>query len=119
MKGKKGQMVLYVLFFMLAIVIITMAAVMAPMGVLFNSKMYEAGEDILDRAQPSIDSISDSAVRTQINNSISAAKSAGATNININANIFQYSWIPIVFITAIVIFLQARRLIEVGAGGFI
>lgn len=116
---KKGQAVLYVFWFIAAIIIITIAAVLAPMGVLFNTKMLTAGEDILNKAQSDIDGIQDADVQASVNATVAAAKSAAATNINVNANMFQYSWVLILIITGIIVFLQARQLIEVGAGGFI
>ncbi len=119
MTNKKAQAVLFVYFFISAIIIVTIAAVFAPMGVLFNSKMYAAGDDILARAQADIDDIHDTAVRTQINDTISAAKAAGQNNIDVNASIFQYGWVFVLILTGLIVFLQTRRLIEIGAGGFI
>lgn len=118
-QNKKAQAVLYVFFIITAIIIVTIAAVLAPMGVLFNTKMYAAGEAILEDAQPDIDNINDANIRAAVNSSVAAAKQAGSTSITVNSSIFQYSWILILLITGLVVFLQARRLIEVGAGGFI
>lgn len=119
MRNKKGQAVLYVYFIITAIIIITIAAVLAPMGVRFNAAMYAAGEDILEDSKADIDSISDNSIRAQVNDTIYAALNAGANNIEVNAQIFQYSWVIVLILTVVVVFLNARRLVEVGAGGFI
>jgi hypothetical protein len=119
MKSKKGQAVLYVYFIITAIIIVTIAAVLAPMGVRFNAAMYAAGEDILEDSKADIDAIQDNAVRKQVNATVEAALDAGANNIEVNAQIFQYSWVIVLILTAVVVFLNARRLVEVGAGGFI
>lgn len=116
---KKGQAVLYVFWFITAVIIVTIAAVLAPMGVLFNTKMLQAGEDILDKSLDEINAIDDVTVKAAVNDTVLAAKNAGTTNINVNANFFQYSWVIILLITGVITFLQARRLIEVGAGGFV
>jgi hypothetical protein len=117
--SKKAQAVLFVYFFITAVIIVVIAAVLAPMGVLFNTKMYEAGEDILARAQADIDNIQDATVQGQINDTIDAALDAGQNNIDVNAAIFQYGWVFVLILTGLIVFMQTRRLIEVGAGGFI
>jgi len=119
MMNKRGQAVLYIYFFIAAIIIVVIAAVLAPMGVLFNSEMYEAGEDIMLKSQDSIADIDNVAVREQINASIQAGLDAGVNNIEVNAAIFQYSWVIVILLTGLIVFMQSRKLIEVGAGGFI
>jgi predicted PurR-regulated permease PerM len=119
LKQRKAQAVLYVVFFISAVIIIIIGAVVAPLGVSFSTKMYTAGENILNDAQPDINAIQDSEVREAVNSTIAAAKDAASTNINVSANMFQYSWIFFVIITALIVFLSARKLIEVGQGGFI
>lgn len=117
--NKKGQAVLFVYFFISAIIIVIIAAVFAPMGVLFNTKMYQAGEDILLRSQDEIKGIHDLTVQAQINDTISVALDAGTNNIDVNAAIFQYGWVFVLILTGLIVFLQTRRLVELGAGGFI
>lgn len=119
MFGKRGQVVLYIYFFIAMIILVTIAAVLAPMGVRFNSAMYTAGEGILADAQPDIDAIQDASIRTAINESVTAAKSAGQNNVEVNAAIFQYSWVLVLILIAVILFIQSRRLIEVGRGGFV
>lgn len=119
MKSKKGQAVLYVYFFIAAIIIVTIAAVFAPMGVLFNSKMYTAGESIMLKAQDEISGIQDASVRASINETVQQALDAGQNNIEVNAAIFQYGWVFVLILTGLIVFLQTRRLVEVGAGGFV
>lgn len=117
--NKKAQAVLYVYFIIAAVIIVTIAAIFAPMGVLFNTKMYTAGEDILADAQDEIELIQDASVKAAVNDTVQSAKDAATVNINTNANIFQYGWVAVILLTGIIIFMQTRRLIEVGAGGFI
>lgn len=114
---KKAQVTQYIVWFILAILIITITAVLAPMGVLFNTKMYTEGESILNRALPDINAISDSSVRTSVNDTVQAALAAGENNIEVNSNLFQYSWIFVLVLTAIFIFMQTRILVEFRTGG--
>lgn len=117
LKGKKGFVWLYVSFMIFAVVIVLIAGVLAPMGVLMNTKFMEAGLDILERTQDDINDINDANIRNSINQSIQDALDAGTENIEVQADIFQYSWIFVVVLGAIIVFLAARRLVEYGYGG--
>lgn len=117
--NRRGQVTFYISFMIAAIFIILVAAFFAPMGVRFNTEMYLAGEKILNNTQESINDIADDTIREQINASIEVAKAAQVTNISVNASLFQYSWILVLAALAIIIFLQTRRMVEFGAGGFI
>lgn len=118
-KNKKAQATLYIYFIIAAIIIVVIAAVLAPMGVQFNTAMYEAGEEILLDSQPYIDAIDDASVRASINGTVHTALDAGTNNVEVNAAIFQYGWVLVLILTGVVVFLQTRRLIEYGAGGFV
>jgi len=115
----RGVVAYYLTFFIMAVIIITIAAVLAPMGVLFNTKMYAAGEGILLMANDSIADINDATVREAIYNVTNAAFSASKMNIEVNADIFQYSWVLIICLVGLVIFLFTRRTVEFAGGGFV
>lgn len=113
---KKAQAVLYIYFILAAVILIAIAAVFAPMGVLFNTKMYTAGEDILQKSLDEINNIQDDEVRASVTATVNAALDAGENNIEVNAGIFQYSWVIILIVTGVIFFLNSRRLIETGQG---
>lgn len=114
--NKKGVVTLMIVFFISAIVIVLISSVLAPLGVLFNTKMYEAGDMILAYAQEDLDSISDANISSQIDSTIQEARDAGITNIEVNSDIFQYGWVIVLVLAAIVVFLFSRQLVEYGAG---
>ena len=115
--SKKAQVSIYVAFIFTALVIIVITAVLAPMGVLFNAKMYEAGEDLLLKGNESISNIRDDEVREAVLSTIDKAFLAQQNNIEINADIFRFSWIFILGLTALVVFLFTRKLVETTGGG--
>lgn len=115
--NKRGQVFLYVVWFFTAIIVLIVAAVAAPMGVQFNSALYAAGEQILLDANNSIQSINDTAVRTRVNAMLTDALAAQENNIEVNAGIFQYSWIFVLILTMVVVFLFTRQTVEFGQGG--
>jgi len=119
--NKKGQVSSYIVWFIGAIFIITIGAFIAPLGANFNTQMYLAGEDILERTEPDIADINDVAIRTQINASLQSAKASAGHNIEINLNVFEYSWVLFLVISTMIIFVGTRQLIEFqgSGGGFI
>lgn len=118
-KGKKGNVSLYLVFIITALVIILIAAVLAPMGVLVNVKLYAAGEQILLDANESIASIQDTDVRSAVYSDVGAALDSAENNIEVNANIFQYSWVFVLLLTGLVLFIFTRSLTEINRGGII
>jgi predicted PurR-regulated permease PerM len=109
---KRGNITLYITFIMLAVVIIVIAAFVAPMGVRFTSEMYAAGEKIMLDANSTIQKINNSEVRGRITNITGLALDAAESNIEINSNMFRYSWIIVLALGALIIFLYTRSLTE-------
>lgn len=116
MKSRKGQVAIYITFMFVAMLIVLIAAVLAPLGVRFNSEAYVAGEDILLRANGTIAQIQNDTVRQSILSGTQEGLDAVEDNININNSIFKYGWVIVVFLTALIVFLFTRRLTEVNRG---
>lgn len=114
--NKRGTVTLYFTFMVTAILVIAIAAFLVPTGIRLNSALYAAGDDIIADSMPDINSISDTATRTQLNETLTAARAAAANNIQVNADIFRYSWILVLGLTALVVFLFTRRLTEINQG---
>ena len=106
-------------FIVLALLIVTISGVLAPMGVLFNTEMYKAGEMILNQSNGSISDIQNTEIKQQIGDNIKSATDATMTNIEVNSDIFQYGWVLMLALIAIVLFLMSRQMVEVGRGGVI
>ena len=92
-KNKKASIAIYFSFIVMAILIVVIAAVLAPMGVLLNTEFYAIGEDILLDANESIADINDATVRSNVYNMLDQAFAAQENNIEVNSDIFQYSTI--------------------------
>lgn len=120
-RRKDGVIMLYITFFIVAILVITLAAVIAPMGVRFNTVMYEAGEQLLIDSNATLAQINNTEVQTELYGAIDEALDSAQTNIDINTDIFQYGWIVVLILVFLIIFIFTRRTVEVqgGAGGFI
>ena len=103
---------------MIATIIIIVAAVLAPAGVMLNTKLYEAGEKIYLKTNSSLN-ISNPEVSASVQDNINGGLDALHTNIDINADLFQYSWVPMVVLSAIVLFVFVLRVKEISGGGLI
>lgn len=117
MKNKKGSIVIYFAVLVAATLIIVFTAVLAPAGVLMTSELYAAGEQILLDANESISSINDPVVRGQLQNATAAALDAGEFNIEVNSDLYQYSWIIVLILTGFIGFLFTRSMVERQVGG--
>lgn len=116
---KKSSVVIYFVFLITVLVIIVITAVFAPMGVLINSELYQAGEDIMLEANESINNIDDASVRASVLATVDAGFDAQQNNIEVNANLFQYGWIFVIILSGIVVFLFTRRIVEIQQGGIV
>lgn len=116
MKSKKSQITMYIFFILIACALIALAALVVPMGILFNSEMYAASEDIMLDANATIQTISDPNVKANLTSAFANSLAAAQNNIEIQNQIFKYSWIVVLAISAIVLFLNLRRIVEFGPG---
>ena len=119
---KKGQVTQYILFFAIALVIIVIASIFAPMGTLFNIQLLEAGEDILLQAQDDVAGIQDATIRAQVNETLNGAIDSAVNNIAVNNSVFQWGWVAVVLVFFITLFIITRKQVEVSqqfGGGFV
>lgn len=115
--NKKSSVTLYLVFLVVGIMIILIAAFAAPLGILINTQLFLAGEQILDDSNSSIMSIKDANVRNSILGTVQSAKDNTENNIEVIGSMYQYAWVVFLVLTAIIIFLYTRSLVEVRGGG--
>lgn len=113
---KKGQATFFVSWIILAIVITIIAALIIPFGTLFTVEAYKGGEMVWNLTEPRISAIQDTQVRNSITTAVQEAKDATQTSIDMETDIYQYSWVIMLIVLALVAFLYTRRSVEVGGG---
>lgn len=116
--NKRGVVSIYLSLIFLVIIIICIAAVVAPLGARFITEMYLAGDQIMRDTNSSIQGIMNSQIREQVQTNLDAAVEAQGHNIDVNIYFFRYSWILVIGLGALVAFIQTRALVEV-SGGFV
>jgi len=107
----------YIIFMVFSILILIIAAVLVPLSIRMNTEFTAAGARIINSSMEKIDAIDDATIRTELRGAMTDAISASAENIEIQAAIFQYSWIIIVVIMGLFLFLYTRQLVEYQQGG--
>lgn len=116
--GKKSQILIYISWFIVALLIIVITAVLAPAGVMFNTKMYEAGEKIYLKTNSSMN-ISNTEVNARVQNVLNAGFDNLETNIDISGDLFQYGWILLLVISTLSVFIYVLRIKEIQGGGYV
>ncbi|QGH73218.1 MAG: hypothetical protein [Siphoviridae sp. ctjeG17] len=114
--NKKGVLSYMIAFFIVAIFIVFITAVLSPMGVQFSTSAYKAGESIMLGANSTIQGIQNDTIRNEIQATLNGALGATQDNIDINSAMFQYGWIFVLIACALTIFLFARQNVEIGGG---
>jgi hypothetical protein len=108
-KNKKGQVAFYFIFLFIASIVILIGAVASPFGARLATEFYSAGEDLLIDTQTGvIPNIQDEGVRNALNDTFTSAVSSAETNITIATGLYQYSWVFVLVLVGIVIYLYAR-----------
>lgn len=116
-KTKKGQVTIAIVFMIAAVVIVLISSFFAPMGVMFNTEMYKAGEQIYLQANKSISEIQNDTAREAIRGVISGGLSNVENNISVNNSLFQYGWVFLLILVGLILFLFTRKLVAFGGGG--
>lgn len=119
MRGKKGQITPYIVFIIMSLTIITLGAVFSPMGTQFSTQLYAAGESVLLKANESIAQIQDENVKARFYESVGNALDSQEQNVSITTGMYQYSWIIVLVLAGLVLFLFTRSIVEYTGGGVV
>jgi predicted PurR-regulated permease PerM len=116
---KKAQVSIYIAFVVLSLTIIVLGAVFAPMGADFSIQFYSAGADILRASNASIAKIQDQAVKDQFYEVVGNALESQEQNVTITTGMYQYSWIFVLLLAGLTLFIFTRRVVEFSGGGIV
>lgn len=109
-----GSLSFFFIFIYLSVILLTLFAVAIPMMININTEFFEAGQDIIDMANDDF-VIGDSEVAQAVADSMSDASDSTANQIVILSGFFQYSWVIIIVVVTLVIYIIARSTVEVNA----
>jgi predicted PurR-regulated permease PerM len=109
---KKAQVTLFLVFMISSIIVVLVAAFFAPMAVRFNTEMYRVGEELILESNESISQIQNETTKARIQGIFGNSLAAVENNISVNNSLFQYGWILVIALGALVVFLFTRQLVE-------
>jgi len=112
--NEKGSFSYFFVFVVSAIILLFFFALMTPLLMTWNTSIYEASEGLFEDSLTTANDINDSTVKAAFINSTNAASSSITDQTDILSVFFQYAWIIVVFISALIIFLFARQQVESG-----
>lgn len=114
---KKANVVLYFTFLIVAVVIVMITAMIAPLGARISSAFFVEGENLLRESNATISNIQDTNVKNTLTRSMDEAISAGEMNIQVATDLFQYAWVFLLILTTVIVFLASRAIVETNRGG--
>lgn len=111
---KRAQVGIYFVFLIIATIVVIITALIAPLGSDMTQRFYIAGEGIINNSQSSLALIQDSNVKDQLDDIYAGAKANTVTNIEVTSGLYKYAWLIVIILSAVVLFLFTRRLVEYG-----
>ena len=111
---EKGSFAYFYTFVVLGIILIFLFAVGIPLMQVANVEFYAAGEQIINSSQNTTSEIRDVNARTTIQSAYNAQLDSIEGQVDVLSVFFQYGWIIIIFIIALVLFLASRQQVEFG-----
>lgn len=116
MKSKRSQVTIYLVWFFVATVIVLIGSVVAPIGAAISTQFYTAGQTIMIQGNSTAANILDPNVKSTIQNDYAEALSQTVTNISVATDLYQYSWVMVLVVSLLVLFLFTRKLVEYDQG---
>jgi len=112
MLNKKANLNLYILLTMSGLFIITLVAIILPIGVQFSAEMYKAQESIIDDTKDDISSISDTTIRETTQSYLKTGKETTKDNIKLYSFMFENGGVILLILGLLVLFFYSRTLSE-------
>ena len=113
-KNRKAQLTIWFVYIVTAILIVLFTAMIIPFGIKFNTEAYSIGAKMIRSANDSLSKIDDANVTATLSATFDSALASEQDNIQVSTDIYKYSWIILLVMLGLILFLFARRTIEVG-----
>jgi uncharacterized protein (UPF0333 family) len=100
-KNNRGQVGVFFLWVVIVIIFTVIAAIIAPIGVVFNTEMVAAAENIYTQANESLQQINDPTIKAEIQDMVNTGLDAGVYNTQVNNNLWQYMWLILLIVVCL------------------
>ncbi|MEM5810123.1 MAG: hypothetical protein QW156_04525 [Candidatus Aenigmatarchaeota archaeon] len=109
-KNVKGSVSFFLVFIFLAILLVFLFGVGIPFLMDIYVRFYGAGEEMLKNVD--LTQINDTQIQNELNETFTQAKQSFPQIIDYLGFLFRYSWLIILIVILIIIFLRSRMLVE-------
>lgn len=104
-RAKKGVFAFTFVFIIVIMFLLVTFSILIPLALQINTELHNVGEYIVEQ-------INVSSYPNETMELIQTAKSSFATSANILSYLIQYSWLIIIIVVALIIFIMARTSVE-------
>jgi len=113
----KGNVSFVFVFILLTIMVLFMFVLIAPALQVYTIKTFESAEPLLDDANTITNGIQDQAIANSIRGSLQASKDTTTTQVDALSFFYQYAWLFVIGLIALILLLFSRSLVERQVGG--
>ena len=116
--NNKGNFSFVVMFFIIAFGLSFLFIVVAPSLQKYNAAVFKAAEPIISDANAQAAGITNTSVRDQLVTLYNNQAENTTTQQDILSTMYQYAWLIIIVLSALVMFLFSRSLVETQTGRY-
>lgn len=102
----------FIAFIFSAVMLVFLFSFAIPFLINFTTDMYEAGDHIIELAEGNIENIRDETVKQRILDNLQRMQDSTEETIDYLGFFYQYSWILIILVVTLTIFMLARKVVE-------
>jgi len=114
LNDERGSFSYFMVFVLLAVMLVFLFAIGIPLLMAVNSEFYAAGEPLLDRATASANEVENAEVQAAMLSNIEAQRQSIPDQMEVLGVFFQYGWLIIIVVIVMILFMASRKTIESG-----
>jgi hypothetical protein len=116
--NEKGNFSFVVTFFIVAFGLSFLFIVVSPSLQKYNTALFKAAEPIITDANAQAQGLTNSSVKSQLTSLYNSQADNTTTQADILSILYNYAWLIILVLTAIITFLLSRSIVEAQTGRY-
>lgn len=114
--NNKGSIAFFIVFAFLAFITLTIFVFMLPILIDFNTRAYATAENLLVDANTTAQDIQNPTVKASFESVITSSTNSIPTQVEILGFFFQYSWIIVLVVITLALYMYTRQSVEAEGG---
>lgn len=112
--NQKGVISFALLYLLVLVIFLILFAFIVPFSINFNTQLMSGADTMLEQANADVNSITDANIRSELQTSIDNATDTVTDNTDNLSTYFQFAWILVPVIVALIMFIVTRTSVERG-----